>query len=307
MEEVVIEMGSIEEDHMLFDRKRWKPNSEAFLSQLLPSLKKLSILSSARYREGRIVYPDHDRNVIFQARESIALSKTPNLFIEVDYFLRYTSFDQALLSLNELEISCAGMDLKALMWFRGSCPNLRSLTYHGRSGPDESHYMAGTQIKVWDIIGQLDSYREVLESLSIDFDRRNEKEVVKVVTIADMRHFSRLTNLKVDAESLFELERFDTSAWDEAAEIKFIDKLPGTIENLTISRADERHLNELKHLARVKPKDFPKLNLLMLELWSGEVTRPLMYLDVDLLIVEVKLEWSWESPSGHYYQPFPIP
>lgn len=31
-----------------------------------------------------------------------------------------------------------------------------------------------------------------------------------------------------------------------------------------------------------------------------------MYLDIDLLVAGVKLEWTWESPSGQYYQPYPF-
>lgn len=102
---------------------------------------------------------------------------------------------------------------------------------------------------------------------------------------------------------MIDLEDPDTTSLDMATDIKLVGKLPGVLEHLTVFRADERHLGEFKRLARVKPQKLPMLKLLTLELWSGETTKPLIYLDIDLLVAGVKLEWTWESPSGHYYEP----
>lgn len=116
VEELTIDMGSMEENLVLFDKKRWKPSSEAFLAQLLPSLKELSLVSSIRRREGRM-YPDDERNDIFRALQLITLSKTPSLLIELDYPMSNPPLDQALLSLKKLDISCEGTSFRVFQWF----------------------------------------------------------------------------------------------------------------------------------------------------------------------------------------------
>lgn len=201
-------------------------------------------------------------DIISQVQYLMALSKPQELFIETDLLLPYSCSWLTLPSVATVTIRCEGMHFEDFNLFLRSCPAVRSLDFGGGIG-------AHVRLDVREVIIALQHRQHELESLAISIHLDEDDEIMDCDTIMDMRHFSRLTTLTLDGNSLFDLPQDIGILPFEDARVGFIDKIPRSLETLEIWFAYEKHLDEMKALARRKARDLPKLKNLTLDCWKG--------------------------------------
>lgn len=282
VEEISINVEILARETTLFDRRRWKPGAKNFPTNPHPCLKEFTVFLHMSFSE--------QRDIIAQTQNLISLSMPPRLYIETPQPFYYSGYSLTLPNVETLDIMCEGMYSWGLEDLLHSCPNVRCFQYYGGTGPGEWDDMAEDEIRLRDICDVLQSRRHVLESLELGFYHPDDAEVEHNDTIPDLRSFSRLKYLKLDAEALLDVsEGSIADAWDDELEVAFLDKFPRSLESLRIFRADERHLDELQSLARRKASDFPHMKTLTLEWWEGDTTKPLEDIDTDLAVAGIKL------------------
>lgn len=313
LEELSINIYSFPQNMVLFDRKRWKPGNRADLPHFLPALREFSVfghpLSQKRMRarsderESQAEGPGspedgsesedereyENRDILAQTQYLIKLSKPRELYIETDYTLKCPSFSLELPSLEKIDVFCEGMSEEDFEHFLRACPNVHSLAYDGGTGQPLSDDYYDELVSVQTIVTALRHRQHTLESLEIGFHYDEDGYIMRYDTIPDLREFSRLTNLKLDWNALFELPQHASFLPMEDAKIGFIDRVPRTLEKLRIFQAYEKHLDELKSLAHKDAQTLPKFKTLILEWWDGETDEPLNDLGIELSKAGIEL------------------
>lgn len=282
VERLSINVTAIGPDSKLFDKKRWRTGNLALPARLYLNLKDLKCFTHITCEE--------ERDIIEQMRNLIGLCQPLRLSIDASHPLMHDSLELKLLpSLQNLDINCEGMTPWGFKKLLEACPNVRSLTYSCGKGPPEWHHMFDDAIEVRELCEILRIRQHSLLTLGIQCYYEDGAVVLHENTIPDLSQWSQLKKLELDAEALEDVDPgVELEPWTEE-DVKFLHKLPSSLEVLSIFRADDRHLKELRSLARRKNNGFPNIGTLILEWWNGETEEPPADLETQLVAAGIEL------------------
>lgn len=281
IEELTINMLALSSKASLFGEKRWKAGKPSLPARLYPYLRRFDLYMSSE--------PPVEVDVIAQARNLITMSEPPRLYIELPHPFQFTCDDLKLPSVQEVELFSEGMTRENLVSLLECCPNMRSFEYYGGTGPSEWHPLFEETMGAREICQVLQTHQHKLDGLKVHLFYEEDAVLGHDDTIPDLSKWTQFKELQLDAEALRNVPPDHFMAPEDEPEIKFLDKFPPSLESLRIFRADERHLKELKYLASRKAQDFPNMNILVLEWWSGESFEEIDALDITLRNCGIKL------------------
>lgn len=292
VEDLSISADVFSGDEKLFSNRRWKQ-----ITQLLPAMKTL-VISLHPFE------PLRRRDLLSHVQVLLSDTAPSKLLIETDCFLESPVFRLNLPNLQTLDIMCQGMKSWELKKFLNACPNLTSFIYHGGTGFEDSNEEFDEDfddddddtfipLDMTDILDALEPHKKSLTKLDIGHYRDDDNDIVcKPEVIPSLHEFSSLTDLSLNFDALIELDNLDSCSLDDVANVTFLHKFPPSLERLSIFKADDRYLEELRSITSRTSREFPKLKVLTLEWWRGkseyvleeELTKHLAKADIKLVI-----------------------
>lgn len=313
LEHLILDLSIIDLKATLFDGKRWKQGTRFFPAQTLPNLNSLSVYFSETLRWGE------KRDVIAQTQNLINFSAPSSLWVEVDEPFNYKYNQLRLSSVEDLHITTGGMSKETFTNLLRTCPNAQFLEYRNCIGPMEVFGMQTPDIKLRDVFEILRSHRPTLQALKVSFYDDIDGDGHHENVLPDLRSFTQLRDLGVDAEALKwvrdhehpddlldlsddwhenEPETYEENPekWCSLPPSLFMSLLPSSLEKLRIDRADDTFYQELRSLV-TRRAQFPKLKTVILDHFEEQIGEEFMKLQNDLMTVGIELSCDQSYPE----------
>ena len=219
------------------------------------------------------------------------LPRQEKLYIELPSRLHFKRAHLDLTLLEDLDISCDYMTRIDVVEIVQACPKLKSFGYHG--GNLRDLVFAGLEpVAVKEVFDALRPRERRLKKAAVHYfyDEWAEDELRPKDMLPDLHNFVKLADLDVDFESLLDISRSADSEMEEEPweETDFLRKLPRSIRQMRIFKADSRLEKEIKDIAQYQPQHLPYLKTLILEYYEELIAHERFTEDVDDNLAEVK-------------------
>lgn len=263
VQDLLIAPNWISDSVNLFDTKRWKDSS----LNIFPHLDEIEVN----------VRPGDDGHGNSRALRQLQRLLQAAKRIRAQFDETVVEMGDCYFSLPRLEelmITCDGMELEDLEILVKTCPNIRKFCFSGGLPPLMQPEQDKEWVSVASFITIIQPYKETLIDLGIHFYYPEDYEdyVLPEDQLTSLHDFTVLRRLDLDHMYLWE------PIWEygmiKPGRFKFLDKLPRSLETIRIFLANDRSIDELMTLPSLKPTAFPRLTKLVLECYDDCIGGP---------------------------------